>query len=160
MNKTSAYYLVCSIICALIMIFLPAGCNGKGDGGKETRVIKRDTTLTLAAYLGYQLKSKHWGPARKIQWDSLVIKYGKDSVPETGWEKYTYYEAEIPMLVDSFLHKQFGDPMLDSTGKPNVVRKLVAIPAKYVRDSITNLDSALKYLDQYLVKDSLPQIKP
>lgn len=155
MSKTSFIYFLCAIVVLSVVTSLPPGCNGKNDGNGKPRIIKKDTTLTLAAFVGYQLKSKHWGIARRISQDSLMVKWNKDSTKaEPNWGIYTYYEAEIPILVDSGWNRVYGDPLKDSLGRPNVVTRLMTIPAKYVRDTIYDLDSALRYLDQFIIKDS------
>lgn len=155
MSKTSFIYFLCAIVVLSVVTSLPPGCNGKNDANGKPRIIKKDSTITLAAFMGYGLKSKHWGLARRISWDTLMVKWNKDSTKaDPIWQKYRMYEAEIPIVVDSAYHKVFGDPVLDSLGKPNVIKRLMTIPPQFVVDTIYDLDSAFRYLDKFLVKDS------
>lgn len=153
--KQHRIYFALAAICLLTIIMFSFSCNGKGEANGKHRIIKKDSTITLAAFMGYGLKSKHWGLARRISWDTLMVKWNKDSTKaDPIWQKYRMYEAEIPILVDSAFHKVFGDPLLDSLGKPNVVKRLMTIPPQFVVDTIYDLDSAFRYLDRFLVKDS------
>ena len=107
---------------------------------------KRDTTLTLAMYLGYGLKGIEYGPARKIVFDSLVW-VGKDSSTfKKEWSKVIEYDVEVSIPVkDSTTAKALGINSTDT-----VVRRIFKTSAKYVVDGITNWDSSMKYLKQYM----------
>lgn len=146
------YFLASAILFAWAL-FLPAGCGG--DGNAAPKIIKKDTAITLAVFMGYKLQSVHYGRARRITHDSLTLTWNGDTTEaKRKWSKVTWYEAEVPIQVDSQWHKAFGDPMLDSTGKPNVIIRLLQLPPQYVRDTIFDLDSAFRYLEKFRVKDS------
>ena len=107
---------------------------------------KRDTTLTLAMYLGYGLKGIEYGPARKIVFDSLIW-VGKDSSTfKKEWSKVIEYDVEVSIPVkDSTTAKALGINSTDT-----VVRRIFKTNEKFVKDGITNWDSAMKYLKQYM----------
>lgn len=141
------------LITILAIVILLPSCQNESN--VAPKIIKRDTTITLAAYMGYKLKTYHWGRARRITADSLTwVKGGDTSTLKKQWSKVTWYEAEVPIAVDSAWNKAFGDPLKDSTGKPNVIVRLLQLPPMYVRDTITDLDSAFRYLEKFRVKDS------
>ena len=50
--------------------------------------------------------------------------------------------------------KQFKVPLRDSLGRPNVINLKMNAEAKYVVSPVNDLDSALRYLEQYVIKDS------
>jgi hypothetical protein len=116
------------------------------EGGKIVKHPKRDSSLTLAMYLGYRLKGIEFGPARKIVIDTLVW-VGKDSATmKKEWTTITEYDVEVNIAIrDSASAKAFGINSTDT-----VIRRLLKADAKYVRDGITNWDSAMAQLKQYM----------
>lgn len=143
-------FIICFILMALV-IFTNVGCNNETTKPPSS---KRDTTLTLAAYLGYGLKGVQFGPARKIEWDTLMW-VGKDSsTMKKELKRYRIYEVQVNIPVDSAAASIFGVPLLDSNGKKYSISRVLWADEKYVRDGITNLDSAVAELRQYMPKDS------
>ena len=128
----------------------------KNSGGTEVKKPKSDTTSTLGVFLGYGLKTIHWGVSTKIEKDTLMMVWAdKDSTTQTKkWSKYVIYAAECPIRVDSALSKALNVPLLDSNGKENVIKRVLWIEPKYFRDGVTNLDSSVNELKRYLVVDS------
>lgn len=124
--------------------FIIFGCGN--EGGKIVKQPKRDTSLTLAMYLGYGLKGIEYGPARKIIIDTLTW-VGKDSSTfKKEWTTITEYDVEVNIAVkDTLTAKTFG-----LTNTDTVIRRLLKADAKYVIDGITNWDSAMKKLRQYM----------
>jgi hypothetical protein len=110
---------------------------------------KRDTTLTLAVYLGYKLAGYQYGVARKITLDTLVW-VGKDSATmKKEWAKFTYFDVDCQIGVkDSITAAAVG--IKNWNGRDTVVSRLLQADAKYVRDGVTNWDSTVKYLKQYM----------
>ena len=143
------------IVGLLLITLLIVNVKCKNESNAAPKIVQRDTVITLCAYMGYKLKTYHWGRARRITHDSLTMTWNKDTtVASRKWSKVTWYEAEVPIAVDSAWNKAFGDPLKDSTGKPNVIVRLLQLPPMYVRDTITDLDSAFRYLEKFRVKDS------
>lgn len=133
------------ILVSLAIIIFSCG----NEGGKPSpKVSKRDTTITLAAYLGYKLVGLNYGLARKISIDTLTW-VGKDSATmKKEWTKLVYYEVEVSIPInDSISAKTMG---LKWNGKDTVVRRLLQADAKYVVDGITNWDSATAKLKPYM----------
>ena len=124
--------------------FIISSCGN--EGGKIVKQPKRDTSLTLAMYLGYGLKGIEYGPARKIVIDTLTW-VGKDSTTfKKEWSTITEYDVEVNIPVrDSATAKLFGINNTDT-----VVRRLLKANEKYVIDGITNWDSAMAQLKQYM----------
>ena len=126
----------------------------KNSGGTEVKNPKSDTTSTLGVFLGYGLKSIHWGTASKLSKDSLMWQDQDSTTKKKQWGKYVIYVAEVPIVLDSILAARLGKPRFDSLGKPTVIREHIWIEPKYFRDGVTNLDSSVNELKRYLVVDS------
>ena len=128
----------------LIAIIFLISCGN--EGGKIVKQPKRDTSLTLAMYLGYGLKGIEYGPARKIVIDTLTW-VGKDSSTfKKEWTTITEYDVEVNIAVkDSLTARTFGLKNTDT-----VIRRLLKADAKYVRDGVTNWDSAMAQLKQFM----------
>ena len=133
------------VLFFILAIFVLGSCKNEGNGVAKSS--KRDTSLTLAMYMSYGLKGIEYGPARKIQWDTLIATYNKDSSDFKGkWERYTVYDVEISIPIkDTLTAKTFGINNTDT-----VIRRILRADAKYVRDGITDWDSTMKYLRQYI----------
>jgi hypothetical protein len=143
------------IVGLLLITLLIVNVKCKNESNAAPKIAVKDTQITLAAYMGYRLKNYHWGRARRITHDSLVPIYTDTARgDEKEWRRVTWYEAEVPIQVDSAWNKQYGDPLKDSTGKPNVIVRLLQLPPMYVRDTITDLDSAFRYLERFRVVDT------
>lgn len=141
------------VLTLLAFAFIIFSCNNESHEDAPTE-IKRDTVTTLAAYMGYGLKSIHWGRAVRITTDSLSWVDQDSSTKKKRWDKVSYYIAPVPVQVDSVIAKQFNAPLLNNEGKPNVLNLNLILEAKYVRDGITDLDSSIKYLEKYLITDT------
>ena len=141
-------------IAIAVVIGMLIGC--KNEGGKIVKVPKSDTTSTLGVFLGYGLRSVHWGVSTKIEKDTLMMVWAdKDSTTQTKkWSKYVIYAAEVPIKLDSALAAALKEPLLDSLGNVRVVKRIIWIEPKYFRDGVTNLDSSVNELKKYLVVDS------
>ena len=126
----------------------------KNSGGTEVKKPKSDTTSTLGVFLGYGLKSIHWGTATRLSKDSLMWVDSDSTTKKKEWSKYVIYVAEVPITLDSTLAARLRRPLLDSLGKPTVIREPIWIEPKYFRDGVTNLDSAVADLKKYLIIDS------
>ena len=126
----------------------------KNSGGTEVKKPKSDTTSTLGVFLGYGLKSIHWGTATRLSKDSLMWVDSDSTTKKKEWSKYVIYVAEVPITLDSTLAARLRKPLLDSLGKPTVIREPIWIEPKYFRDGVTNLDSAVADLKKYLIIDS------
>ena len=142
------------IAIAAVIVLLISSC--KNEGGKIVKVPKSDTTSTLGVFLGYGLRSVHWGVSTKIEKDSLMMVWAdKDSTTQTKkWSKYVIYAAEVPIKLDSALAAALKEPLLDSLGNTRVVKRIICIEPKYFRDGVTNLDSSVNELKKYLIIDS------
>lgn len=128
-----------------VSILIGCGSSNKG-ADPETKTPKRDTSLTLAMYLGYGLKGVEYGPARKIVVDSLTWVDRDSSTKKKEWTKITLYDVEVNIPVkDSTTAKIFG-----ITNTDTVVRRILRADERYVRDGVTNWDSTLKYLKQFI----------
>ena len=140
------------IAIAAVIVLLISSC--KNEGGKVVKVPKSDTTSTLGVFLGYGLKSIHWGTATRLTKDSLMWVDSDSTTKKKEWGKYVIYVAEVPITLDSTLAARLRRPLLDSLGKPTVIREPIWIEPKYFRDGVTNLDSSVNELKRYLVVDS------
>lgn len=118
------------------------------------KVVRRDTTSTLAVHVNYGFRGIKYGPVNRIVADSLQW-VGEDSLTmKKKWSKITYYEVVVDVQVDSAIAAQFKVPMKDSLGRPNVINLKINAEKKYVVEPIYDLDSAINYLQQYIIKDS------
>jgi hypothetical protein len=122
----------------LLSIAILYSCNNE-NGSRPPKEIKRDTSNTVVAVLGY--KKQGWIPllGRRIVVDSL--KWEGDSMNQKRkWGKATYYLVNLPVQVDSTIAQKFNVPLLDSNGKPYTVT-IPDVPYvyPYVRDTIYDL---------------------
>ncbi|HRP30508.1 MAG TPA: hypothetical protein PKV73_01385 [Agriterribacter sp.] len=141
------------VLMGLISLQVWMGC--KNDA--STIPSKSDTQIVFAAYMGYQLKTVHWGDIKLITMDSLMYKYA-DTVKNNEKEKrkFTYGIGRVSVKVDSVIAKTFNVPLLDTAGNQNIVYGDIFIDRKYIVHPVFNLDSSVKYLSQkYLRKDSI-----
>jgi hypothetical protein len=132
-------------------------CDNKAQTTfKDLKMGKRDSTRTIGAFMGYQFKTKHWGDMIRIHYDTIAYVPKPDSANlRRELTRVTWYSVTVPVQVDSAFAAAFHVPLRDSAGKPNVVRFQMDLAPKYVRDTVSDLDSALRYLDQFVVKDSI-----
>lgn len=139
------------IILSTILFF---SCNNEGT--KPPKEIKTDTTLTLAAYLGYGLRGVQFGPARRLERDSLAWDLNADTTKaEKKWKKVKWYEVSVDIQVDSSVAKVFNVPLLDSNGKKYFITRILTSDERFVREGITDIDSAIQSLKQYMRIDSI-----
>ncbi len=155
MKKDFLSYFAAALVSALII----STC-GKQQKFKDLEMGRRDSTKTVGAFVGYQLKSKHWGDMWRITFDTIGLIANKDSSNfKKGLTRITWYSANVPIVVDSAFAVAFKVPLLDSAGKPNVVRFSMDILPQYVVDASQHtdfdLDTALVYLDKFVIKDSI-----
>jgi len=130
--------------------------SGGTSGGKIVKVPKSDTTEVLGIFMGYGLKSIHWGKAYKFSQDSLMWVDSDSSTKKKRWNKYVIYAAEVPIKLDSFLAARLNKPRFDSLGKPTIIRDYIWIEPKYFRELSPNLDTTIKeFTEKYLVSDSV-----
>jgi hypothetical protein len=143
-----------TFVSLIMLIFLiSVKCQNKAIVAPQK--LGNDTTRTLAVHMNYGLRSVRWGVVNRIVADSLVWR-GVDSITmKKEVSKITYYEIVVDVVVDSALSRQFNVPLLDGLGKPNVINLKMNAEAKYVVEPVTDLDSAIKHLQQYIVKDSV-----
>lgn len=152
--KKNLSYIAAALILAIIII----RCNNSASTTtfKDLKMGKRDSTRTMGAFMGYQFKTKHWGDMIRIHYDTVAYVPKPDSSNlSKELTRVTWYSVTVPVQVDSAFAAAFHVPLRDSAGKPNVVRFQMDLAPKYVRDTVTDLDSALRYLDQFIVKDSI-----
>jgi len=139
---------------ASLVLSLSIFSRCQNEGGAAPKIPQRDTVPTLGAYMGYQLKNVHWGLCFRVTVDSLAWVQ-KDSTSQTKkWTKIHYYIATVPVRVDSSFSANFHVPMLDSVGKPRNEQVTIVLDEKYVRDGITNLDSAVAELKRLYLVDT------
>lgn len=137
----------------LALIILGIGCGSPSD--RPPKEIKRDTTLTVAAVLGY--KKSGWFPiyAKRIVADSLMW-VGDTMNQKRSWGKATYYLVNLPVIVDSAISATYKVPLLDSAGKSYTVTiKDVVYVYPNVRDTLYDLDAIGKHFNSMLKKDSI-----
>jgi hypothetical protein len=143
----------------LLAIIILASCKNEGGSATPPKIIQRDTVNTIIGTVGYQRKEDWFGPAKRITADSFAFVSSKlvneDSlVIERKWKKITYYLANLPVMVDSAISVAFQIARYDSSGKPYPVNIPVHLDPKFVVDGITDVDSAKRYLSQFLIKDT------
>lgn len=135
----------------LLPIFL---LSCENEASVAPKVQTRDTTATLAAYMGYQAKAVHWGIAYRVTADSLAW-VEKDSTSQVKkWTKVVYYLVSVPVRVDSAFASTFNVPLLDSAGKPRNEQLTLVLDKKFVRDGVTDLDSAVAELRKLYLVDT------
>lgn len=150
--KNFLFIIAVVLITARIVI----SCGNSAPLGKDLKIGKRDSVRTMGAFMGYQFKTKHWGDMIRVTYDTVAYVAKPDSSNlKKELTRVMWYSVTVPVLVDSAFAVQFKVPLLDSAGKPNVVRFQMDLMPKYVRDTVTDLDSALRYLDQFVIKDSI-----
>lgn len=148
----------CSLIFVVVFTWLylnASDCQSKPIVAPH--VVGRDTTRTLGVHMNYGLRSIKYGPISKIVVDSMQLLPKKDDSTEfkQQWSKVTYYEVIVDVVVDSAIARQFKVPVLGTDGKPNVINLKMNAEAKYVVSPVNDLDSALRYLEQFVIKDSI-----
>lgn len=137
-------------LLALVIFF-----SCKNDSNVAPKIVKSDTVNTIVGYVGYQKKGSFFDEAKRITTDSLTFKWNGDSTVATKkWSKVTYYLVHAPAMTDSLLASIFKIPQFDSTGKPYRINIPMHLEPKYVVDGITDLDSARRYLSQFIIKDT------
>lgn len=144
-----------TILAFAVIIF---SCNDRDPDrpSNSPEKAKRDTVNKFAAFMGYQLKSIHYGDINFITVDTLKYVYADTTKNNSKeWQKHTYAQAVVPITVDSALAVYFKVSPVDSTGKPTVVNAAILLDTQYVVSPVNNLGDALDYLKgKYLKVDS------
>ena len=147
------------IVGLLLITLLIVNARCKNESNAAPKIVKRDTANTIIGTVGYQRKTTWFGEARRITADSFAFykakTVGDSIVTENRWKKVTYYLVYMPVMVDSVISVKYNVPRYDSLGKPYPVNLPFHFEPKYVVDGITDIDSAKRYLDQFLIKETV-----
>ena len=154
--KKNLFFIAAALIYALIIF----QCNNSASPIKDLKIGNRDSVRKVGAFMGYQFRTTHWGDMIRVTYDTVAYVAKPDSSNlKKELTRVTWYSVTVPVQVDSAFAAQFHVPLLDSLGKPNVVRFQMDLMPKYVVDASEHadfdLDSALLYLKKFVVTDSI-----
>jgi len=154
MNSSCRNHLVVALFFILVaIVWSLASC--KNESGSKVNKYHRDTTKAFVLHLGYGNRYIDYGPADRITLDTLVW-VGKDSTTQKKeWQRITYYLVNLKAQTDSIIAAYYKIPEFDSTGKHySITIQGQPYPAEYVRDTVTNFDSAVNQLKRLIVTDT------
>lgn len=142
----------------MVLSFGLYACNNSA-GSPTISKYKRDTTKAVIMLLGYRQKEVV-GPsvAYRISLDTMMMTFDDTTRTKMSikWSRFTYYNVYLDAMTDSINAAELNIKEFDSTGKHYRIVIRQDYPPIWVRDSVTNYDSAKSQL-QKLLPDTTKQ---
>lgn len=152
MTQSKIYFALAALFF-IVLLSMILSCGGNSADGGKINKYHRDTSKALVVHMGYGFKSIKFGPAKRVSLDTLLWVGTDSSTMKKKQTKLTYYLVDMEVMTDSTIAALYKIPELDSTGKRYAITITgVELGHQYVRDSVSNFDSAVAYLKQFIPK--------